>query len=658
MSFRVTQCPACESTFNTSPALLESAAGKVRCGACLTVFEAAENFLETELDGNEGEPESVFLSQSPQGYFDPSRFLTRASLQESLNEDLSEDLNEAFDGPPVETLNDNFDDTDELHPVPSAPNDEPGHLAQASQFDSQLSAESQPVEPLTPGDEDSEFMALVAAGLPDDAAQPESEATADAFDAVMYSAPEPDITVREIPEPESTTLSDAPTPPAPADEESGPVRSSAHQSDQYPEQDDEDDAAMAEYAYWSGMQDQESIPAEPDTAETEPAPAAPPPAQETLQAQTTRPEAFSLHVNFSVQTTPFAADQRFVAEPEENPAAAEEEPSDTLEDAFNAVLEEEEFQNSLSDDSATVSDIQPDVELPDALPESSDQSAPEAEQWLTPDSESADNAAQDAEQEFVAALDNDLVSEQQDAETERASSLAEEENRAESDAATPAVPEPETTPEAELIDQSVEAIRARALKSELRDEDALEAIPEENLKALGEFSTPVEIVEGQRRKMGRRLAWTAVALIAALGLGGQYLWQQIDRYSQVASVRPLYELGCHYLGCELPVYNNIDAIQSNNLSVRSHPTVPGALSVNVEFRNTAAFPQRFPVMILSFNSATNSVIALREFSPGEYLPEALRNRRLMPSRSPIQIALEIMDPGDDAVNYTLAFRRP
>jgi hypothetical protein len=168
----------------------------------------------------------------------------------------------------------------------------------------------------------------------------------------------------------------------------------------------------------------------------------------------------------------------------------------------------------------------------------------------------------------------------------------------------------------------------------------------------------VEIVQGRRRQLGRRLGWTLLALLAALGLASQYLWQELPRYSQHASLRPVYEWACSLSGCELPVYSQIDAIQSSNLSVRSHPQRSDALAVNVEFRNNADFPQEFPVMVLSFNSASNSVIALREFAPQEYLDEALQNRRLLPPATPIQVALEIMDPGDDAVNYTLAFRRP
>ncbi|MFN3163363.1 MAG: DUF3426 domain-containing protein [Pseudohongiellaceae bacterium] len=141
-------------------------------------------------------------------------------------------------------------------------------------------------------------------------------------------------------------------------------------------------------------------------------------------------------------------------------------------------------------------------------------------------------------------------------------------------------------------------------------------------------------------------------------LAGQYLWQELERYAQVASVRPVYEWACNLTGCELPVYNDIDAIQSSNLSVRSHPAVDNALSVSVEFRNAASFAQRFPIMVLSFNSASNSVIALREFAPDDYLPPALRSRTLLPPQTPVQVNLELMDPGEDAINYTLAFRRP
>ena len=205
---------------------------------------------------------------------------------------------------------------------------------------------------------------------------------------------------------------------------------------------------------------------------------------------------------------------------------------------------------------------------------------------------------------------------------------------------------------------STEAIRARALEAEMRDEEALEAIPEENLAALNQVSTPLELLgSGESQWLRQGLLATAMVLLTAI-LTAQFLWQEMAVYSQLTRIRPLYEFGCQWLRCDLPVYSNLDEIRSNNLVVRSHPQRADALVVNVEFRNTADFPQAFPILILSFNTAANGVVALREFSPAEYLDPGLLPVSLMPVATPVRIRLDLIDPGPDAVNYTLAFRRP
>ena len=85
MALRVTQCPSCESTFNTSAPMLEAAHGLVRCGACFSVFEADKNFV-SESDPATGKqqeppaPHEVFISGA-EDYFDPSRFLKDTDLQ-------------------------------------------------------------------------------------------------------------------------------------------------------------------------------------------------------------------------------------------------------------------------------------------------------------------------------------------------------------------------------------------------------------------------------------------------------------------------------------------------------------------------------------------------------------------------------------------------
>ena len=210
----------------------------------------------------------------------------------------------------------------------------------------------------------------------------------------------------------------------------------------------------------------------------------------------------------------------------------------------------------------------------------------------------------------------------------------------------------------EQVVEPTESIRARALETELEDEEALETIPAENLAVLDKFDTPVELATARQRHLGRRLGTAAVIMLLGGLLAAQYLWQHMTSYSQRAQLRPFYEYACNWLPCDLPAYSDINAIRSDNLTVRSHPDHDNSLIVSVVFRNTADFPQPFPVLILSFNSSGNEIVALREFAPAEYLDPALQSFELMPVRSPLQINLEIIDPGAGAVNYTLAFRRP
>ena len=93
MAFHVTQCPGCDSTFNTSARLLESAAGRVRCGACLTVFEAMQHLIDEDHDLSDDVAEdSVFVGNNPQDYFDPTNFLTRSALTDTMSDVVSADV--------------------------------------------------------------------------------------------------------------------------------------------------------------------------------------------------------------------------------------------------------------------------------------------------------------------------------------------------------------------------------------------------------------------------------------------------------------------------------------------------------------------------------------------------------------------------------------
>jgi predicted Zn finger-like uncharacterized protein len=166
---------------------------------------------------------------------------------------------------------------------------------------------------------------------------------------------------------------------------------------------------------------------------------------------------------------------------------------------------------------------------------------------------------------------------------------------------------------------------------------------------------PDDILVAPRRR--RRRWWVPLALLLGVGLlTAQVLYLQFDEWSKNPQFRPVYEWLCPRLGCQLPVMRALDQIYSKNLVVRDNPAAPGTLMVDALIVNQASFAQPFPVIELRFSSMEGSPITARQFRPEEYLAGELKGATLIAPRTPVHIALEIEDPGNEAVNYVLRFR--
>lgn len=164
--------------------------------------------------------------------------------------------------------------------------------------------------------------------------------------------------------------------------------------------------------------------------------------------------------------------------------------------------------------------------------------------------------------------------------------------------------------------------------------------------------------EARRRPWGRWLGWGLLNLIALLALAAQYVAYNYDELARQDEYRPWLEQICPAVGCELPPRVDISQIRSSNLVVRSHPDFSGALVVDAIIYNRAHFAQPFPLLEIRFDDIQGKALAQRTFKPGEYLSGELAGQREMPSQIPIHIALDILDPGTTAVNYSLSFRSP
>ena len=154
----------------------------------------------------------------------------------------------------------------------------------------------------------------------------------------------------------------------------------------------------------------------------------------------------------------------------------------------------------------------------------------------------------------------------------------------------------------------------------------------------------------------RAALWTVIVLVLLGVLVAQVTLFQFDRLSAIPELRPFYEKGCELAGCKLEPLVNVDAIQSRKLVVRTNPEDRSRLLVDAVIINRADFEQPFPAIALTFSNLNGDVVAQSIFTPEEYLAGDGKQLAVMPKDTPVRIAIDIRDPGRDAVNYNLSFR--
>jgi predicted Zn finger-like uncharacterized protein len=191
----------------------------------------------------------------------------------------------------------------------------------------------------------------------------------------------------------------------------------------------------------------------------------------------------------------------------------------------------------------------------------------------------------------------------------------------------------------------------------LEDEDDLEPLGADRLDDFDD--EPVLLAEDRRSRS--LLATTGLLLLSLLLIGTlllQFVDQHLEALRQRNSFARFEPWFCAVLDCPPPAepVTASSSLYSQELLIRSHPRLKGALELSFIFRNDADTAQPFPGLELSFKDPANTLLANRLLLPADYLPAELRPLTAMPAHSSVQVMLELVDPGAEAVNYTIAFR--
>ena len=161
----------------------------------------------------------------------------------------------------------------------------------------------------------------------------------------------------------------------------------------------------------------------------------------------------------------------------------------------------------------------------------------------------------------------------------------------------------------------------------------------------------------QDKKSKPILAKLLLILAGAILLAAQYSYFFSRELSQTEAYRKPLVSFCHYLDCTVEPFQDIDRLAVKQFMVHSHPSQPGALTVDLIIENRGLFDQPFPKIALRFSDMQNQAVAERRFAASEYLAYNSQNLaakpKLIPSGKQSRVNFSLLDPGVSAINYSV-----
>lgn len=167
------------------------------------------------------------------------------------------------------------------------------------------------------------------------------------------------------------------------------------------------------------------------------------------------------------------------------------------------------------------------------------------------------------------------------------------------------------------------------------------------------FDSPPAPAAAPRRTLSTS-TWTLLNLALILLLVGQYAYHHRETFGAQPALRPAMERFCAVARCALPPWRDLAALELTSRNVQSHPVLDNALLIDATFVNRAAIAQPYPDLLVMFLNTEERPIASRRFTAAEYSPKAPLGP--LAAGAEAHAVLEILDPGDRAFGYEIAFR--
>ena len=213
----------------------------------------------------------------------------------------------------------------------------------------------------------------------------------------------------------------------------------------------------------------------------------------------------------------------------------------------------------------------------------------------------------------------------------------------------PAAPKPAKTepgPEMEALDDILTTAKQPTTRPRPPKTDEIPFHLRDSLLVEEKKPSPIKLI----------LAVLAILVFSVVLFGQLAYFRNSQLVDKVPALQPMVEKFCNTVPCIYSGPRDVSQIKLVSRDVRLHPRVDNALLISAAFINRASFKQPYPDITITLSDLSGALVAQRQFKPAEYLGQLNSPFLLMSSGKPVQIALEVVDPGKDAVNFEFTFQ--
>ncbi len=159
----------------------------------------------------------------------------------------------------------------------------------------------------------------------------------------------------------------------------------------------------------------------------------------------------------------------------------------------------------------------------------------------------------------------------------------------------------------------------------------------------------ISIPDDNRR--GAQFLWASGVLLLVALLLVQVRFLLVDDLYAIPGTRPYISLFCELTGCSAPQRADPGAIDIAQTRVDLHPDVPGAIRINVNLINRAAFAQPYPALELTLSDTDGRIVGRRTYQPSDYLREDTEETALLDPGILAVASINLAHPNENAVGF-------